>query len=212
MPADAASSAIVKILGDGTVEVLAATMDMGQGAYTAYSQMVSEELGIPVEKIKCLYPDTQSHPYDWQTVASRSCWSMGMAVKRAAADVRQDPRPLRRVLAGGTGEHHHRARNREMQKERQGGTLRRTYTERIPMPDGNYKGGPVIGTGSFVPPDVIYPDPETGQSPKSVVHFTVGAVGIDVGGGSRHRSRGSEQGLRGYDGKGHLPRQREGTD
>ncbi len=89
MPADAASSAIVKILGDGTVEVLAATMDMGQGAYTAYSQMVSEEQGIPIEKIRCPYPDTQSHPYDWQTVASRSCWSMGMAVKRAAAEARQ---------------------------------------------------------------------------------------------------------------------------
>ena len=89
MPADAASSALVKVLGDGTVEVLAATMDMGQGAYTAYAQMVSEELGIPLEKIRCLFPDTNSHPYDWQTVASRSCWSMGMAVKRAATDARE---------------------------------------------------------------------------------------------------------------------------
>lgn len=65
IPADSSSSAIVKILGDGTVEVLAASMDMGQGAYTAYAQMVSEELGIPVDRIRCHFPDTKSHPYDW---------------------------------------------------------------------------------------------------------------------------------------------------
>jgi carbon-monoxide dehydrogenase large subunit len=181
MPADASSSAIVKILGDGTVEVLAATMDMGQGAYTAYAQMVSEELGIPIEKIRCLYPDTNSHPFDWQTVASRSCWSMGMAVKRAATDAREklialyaqywqvDPDSI-------TIEH-------GVVKCRRAGKAE-PIDERIQygfkMPDGNYQGGPVIGTGSFTPPDVTYPDAETGQSPKSVVHFTVGAVGIDV--------------------------------
>lgn len=181
MPADAASSALVKVLGDGTVEVLAATMDMGQGAYTAYAQMASEELGIPLEKIRCLYPDTNSHPYDWQTVASRSCWSMGMAVKRAATDAREkilalyarfwqvDPESL-------TIEH-------GVVKCRKAGKAE-PLDERIQsgfhMPDGEHCGGPVIGTGSFVPPDVVYPDPETGQSPKSVVHFTVGAVGIDI--------------------------------
>lgn len=64
MPADAASSALVKVLGDGTVEVLAATMDMGQGAYTAYAQMASEELGIPWRRSGVSYPDTNGHPYD----------------------------------------------------------------------------------------------------------------------------------------------------
>ena len=81
-PADAASSAIVKINADGTAEVQAATMDMGQGAYTAYAQMVSEELGIPYDRIRLDYPDSATSPYDWQTVASRSCWAMGAAVKQ----------------------------------------------------------------------------------------------------------------------------------
>ncbi len=181
MPSDAASSAIVKILGDGTVDVLAATMDMGQGAYTAYAQMASEELGIPIEKIKCYYPDTQSHPYDWQTVASRSCWSMGMAVKRAATDAREkllalyaeywetDPESI--TIEHGIVKCKKKGKAEPIGEQIQSGFL---------MPSGNYVGGPVIGSGSFVPPDVIYPDPETGQSPKSVVHFTVGAVGIDI--------------------------------
>ena len=181
MPADAASSALVKILGDGTVEVLAATMDMGQGAYTAYSQMVAEELGVPLDKIRCLYPDTQSHPYDWQTVASRSCWSMGMAVKRAAIDAREkllalysefwEVEPEEITIEHGIVKCRKKGKAEPIDEHIQSG---------FPMPSGKYVGGPVIGSGTFVPPDVVYPDPETGQSPKCVVHFTVGAVGIDV--------------------------------
>ena len=181
MPADASSSALVKVLGDGTVEVLAATMDMGQGAYTAYAQMVSEELGIPLEKIRCLFPDTNSHPYDWQTVASRSCWSMGMAVKRAATDAREkllalyaqcwQVEPESITIEHGVVKCRKAGRSEPLDERIQNGFL---------MPDGNLHGGPVVGTGSFTPPDITYPDAETGQSRKSVVHFTVGAVGIDI--------------------------------
>ncbi len=181
MPADASSSAIVKVNGDGTVEVLAATMDMGQGAYTAYAQIVSEELGIPYGQIRCSFPDTQSHPYDWQTVASRSCWSMGMAVKRAAIDAREqilqlyaecwqaEPQDLR--IEDGMVFCKRLERKEPLDQKMTNGFL---------MPDGVLKGGPIIGKGRFIPPDVVYPDAETGQSPKSVVHFTLGAVGVDL--------------------------------
>ncbi|HPE69370.1 MAG TPA: xanthine dehydrogenase family protein molybdopterin-binding subunit [Thermotogota bacterium] len=181
MPADASSSAIVKLNGDGTVEVLAATMDMGQGTYTAYAQMVSEELSIPYEKIQVSFPDTKSHPYDWQTVASRSCWSMGMAVKRAAVDVRNQllalfsefwQTPVDTItLEYGTVMCRKLGKTSAIDEKVQNG---------FKMPDGMLKGGPIIGRGSFIPPDIVYPDPDTGQSPKSVVHFTLGAVGMDL--------------------------------
>jgi len=181
MPADAASSATVEILGDGSVKVLAASMDMGQGVYTSFAQIASEELGIPIEKIKCYYPDTQSHPYDWQTVASRSCWSMGMALKLACEDARNqliqlyseywqcDPSEI--TIEHGVVKCRKLGKAEPIDTKIQNG---------FKMPDGKYKGGPIIGRGHFVPPDVIYPDIETGQSPKSVVHFTVGAVGVDL--------------------------------
>lgn len=181
MPADASSSASVRILGDGTVEVLAATMDIGQGAYTAYAQMVSEELGIPIDRINCLYPDTNSHPFDWQTVASRSCWSMGMAVKRAAIDAREKMLALYAefwgvspddiVIEEGIVKCASKGIETPIDEHVQYG---------FKMPDGLYKGGPIVGVGTFTPPDVTYPDNETGQSPKSVVHFTLGAFGIDI--------------------------------
>lgn len=181
IPADSSSSAIVKILGDGTVEVLAATMDMGQGAYTAYAQMASEELGIPMERIHCLFPDTNSHPYDWQTVASRSCWIMGTAVKRAATEAREK-------LLALYAEYWQTEPSEITIEEGIVKCAKKNLAEPIDvkvqngfhMPDGTLKGGPVIGSGSWTPPDIIYPDAETGQSPKSVVHFTVGAVALDV--------------------------------
>lgn len=181
MPADAASSATVEILGDGSVKVLAASMDMGQGVYTSFAQIASEELGIPIEKIKCYYPDTQSHPYDWQTVASRSCWSMGMALKLACEDARNQLIQLYSEYwqcdQSEITIEHGVVKCRKLGKAE---PIDTKIQNGFKMPDGKYKGGPIIGRGHFVPPDVIYPDIETGQSPKSVVHFTVGAVGVDL--------------------------------
>jgi CO/xanthine dehydrogenase Mo-binding subunit len=181
MPADASSSAVVEILGDGSVKLLAATMDMGQGAYTAYTQIVSEELGVPIDKVKCYYPDTAIHPYDWQTVASRSLWSMGMAIKRACEDAKEQLlalyaeywkcKPEEITISNGI------VRCERLRKEE---PIDEKVQNGFNMPDGELKGGPIIGRGQFTPPDVIYPDPETGQSTKSVVHFTVGAVGVDL--------------------------------
>ncbi len=180
-PADAASSAIVKLNVDGTAEVMAATMDMGQGAYTAYAQMVSEELGIPYDRIRLDYPDSATHPYDWQTVASRSCWAMGMAVKEAATDARNQ---LLALYA-----EYWKVKEEEIflkngsvlcPKKNLSETFGPKLQNGFPMPDGKLKGGPIIGRGRFVPEDVVNPDAETGQSPKSVVHFTVGAIAIDA--------------------------------
>ncbi len=181
IPADASSSAIVKLNGDGTVEVLAATMDMGQGTYSAYAQIVSEELGVPYDWIKVYYPDTQSHPYDWQTVASRSCWSMGMAVKRAACDVREKLIALFseywQVSCDSISIEYGVIKCRKLGKNER---IDERVQNGFKMPDGVLKGGPIIGTGSFTPPDIIYPDIDTGQSAKSVVHFTLGAIGVDM--------------------------------
>lgn len=181
MPADASSSATVELLGDGTVRALAATMDMGQGTYTAFAQIVADELGVPIERVKLYYPDTASHPYDWQTVASRSLWSMGMALKQACQEVKRQllelyaeywqvqPEDIR--IENGTVYCDKLGISEPLDVKVQNG---------FKMPSGVLKGGPIVGKGHFVPPDVVYPDLETGQSPKSVVHFTVGAVGLDV--------------------------------
>jgi len=83
------SSAIVKVSQDGSVEVLTSTVEIGQGAKTILSQMVAEELGVPLESITVATPDTDVTPYDASTTSSRTTFHMGNAVKKAAKDARE---------------------------------------------------------------------------------------------------------------------------
>jgi carbon-monoxide dehydrogenase large subunit len=51
----------------------------------------------------------------------------------------------------------------------------------LPKPDDQgWRGGPIIGHGSFMPTYVTGLDPETGQGPRSVVHFTTGCQAVDL--------------------------------
>jgi carbon-monoxide dehydrogenase large subunit len=83
------SSALLKIDGDGTVILLVGTMEVGTGCDTILSQIVAEELGVPVENIKIAARDTDYIPYDTSTTASRSTFMMGNAVMIAANDAKE---------------------------------------------------------------------------------------------------------------------------
>jgi carbon-monoxide dehydrogenase large subunit len=51
----------------------------------------------------------------------------------------------------------------------------------IPLPNNQgWIGGPVLGRGNFMPPYVTGLDPETGQGPRAVVHYTTGAQAVEV--------------------------------
>jgi CO/xanthine dehydrogenase Mo-binding subunit len=47
-------------------------------------------------------------------------------------------------------------------------------------PDGTWIGGPVVGQGQFMPTYVTPLDPETGQGPRAVVHFTTGCQAVEI--------------------------------
>lgn len=83
------SSAIVIVSQDGSVEVLTSTVEIGQGSKTILAQMVAEELGVPVENVIMVTPDTDITPFDASTTSSRSTFHMGNAVRRAAKDARE---------------------------------------------------------------------------------------------------------------------------
>jgi CO/xanthine dehydrogenase Mo-binding subunit len=84
------SSAFVKINSDGTVNLLCATANLGQGTETGLSQIAAEILGIPFDRVKVSSSDTGIAPYDRSTTSSRSIYHMGHAVKLASLDARKD--------------------------------------------------------------------------------------------------------------------------
>jgi CO/xanthine dehydrogenase Mo-binding subunit len=83
------AGATVKMSSDGSVVLLTGTVEVGQGPRTALSQVVSEELSVPMDQISVAQLDTDVTPYDISTSASSSMVVMGTAVLRAAQDARK---------------------------------------------------------------------------------------------------------------------------
>jgi len=83
-----AASAVVYVQPDSSISVAAGIIDMGQGAQTAMSQIVAEVLGIPLNRIRFLHPDTGRVADSGPTVASRGTIMGGGAAKIAAENVR----------------------------------------------------------------------------------------------------------------------------
>jgi CO/xanthine dehydrogenase Mo-binding subunit len=84
-----ASTSTVHVLSDGSVVLLCGTVELGQGAKTVMSQIVAEELSVPLEQVTIRPIDTAFTPFDRSTGSSRSTTVMGKAVELAGGDARR---------------------------------------------------------------------------------------------------------------------------
>ena len=85
------SSATITLNLDGSAAVFTGNPDIG-GTRVAQAQMVAEELGIPVERVRPSAADTDSAGFTDVTGGSRVCYATGNAVIQAARDVRDQLR------------------------------------------------------------------------------------------------------------------------
>jgi CO/xanthine dehydrogenase Mo-binding subunit len=83
------SVALVRLLADGSVMVMAGSTEVGQGTRTILSQIAAEELDIGIERVTMQGTNTNFTPFDRSTGASRSTTVMGNAVRAAARELRQ---------------------------------------------------------------------------------------------------------------------------
>lgn len=74
---------------DGSVLLYTGIAEMGQGASTVLPQICAEELGVGIEDIRLVTPDTDLVPESGPTVASRSTTLMGNAIILATREVKQ---------------------------------------------------------------------------------------------------------------------------
>ena len=89
MPSFSSTSAIIQMNEDGSIKFDVAGIDYGQGTYTVLAQIVAERLNIPIEKVMPIaYTNTNTAPYDWQTVASRMTVLAGNAIIDACDDIK----------------------------------------------------------------------------------------------------------------------------
>ena len=74
---------------DGSALLYTGITELGQGSFTVLAQICAEELGVEVEDIRLVSPDTDLVPESGPTVGSRSTTLMGNAIILAARQVKQ---------------------------------------------------------------------------------------------------------------------------
>ena len=174
--APSTSSAIIKFNEDGTVVLLASTVEQGQGSETILTQMVAEELGIRVQDVFVSAPDTDYTPFDSSSTSSRSTYHMGNAIRMACKDAK-----VQLVEAA--------AKSLKVtvdEVELLAGVIRvKAQPERnmalkdVVLAYFGYRGGTIIGRGVYRP-NCISPDKETGLTPKMSPFWMYGVQTAEV--------------------------------
>jgi putative selenate reductase molybdopterin-binding subunit len=81
-------AATIKMNDDGSFNLAVGATDLGTGSDTILAQIAAEVLTVPLEKIVVTSSDTDVTPFDVGAYASSTTYVSGMAVQRAADDVR----------------------------------------------------------------------------------------------------------------------------
>jgi len=83
------AGALVHIYKDGTVQLNHGGTEMGQGLYIKVAQVVADELGISIERVRTTATDTSKVPNASATAASSGSDMNGKAAQKAAAKIRK---------------------------------------------------------------------------------------------------------------------------
>jgi len=172
-----ASFGFVKLNNDGSVDVITSAVEHGQGAHTVLAQIAAEELSVPLDKVRCVMPDTSVTPFDRSSTSSRTTFHMGLVVKEASADVRRQLLDM----AGAVIEAH----PSDLE-------IRDGVVAVRGAPDRGLSYGQIIakfygGPGTVLGKGVVNTKPlydtmnaETGQSSRPSIFWMYAAVGIEV--------------------------------
>ncbi len=181
MPTDVGAGALLKFNENGSVNLTLSLVDYGQGTYTALAQIVADQLSMPVDRVNVVWENnTETEPYDWQTVASKGLFISGNAVIDACKDLKKQ---MKEVAAGplrASVDHivledekiyvnHHPDHYIEYKDIGMG------YT----YPNGNGIGGPLMGRGRYIAQGLTNMDKETGQG-LPALDWTFGAHAVEV--------------------------------
>jgi len=79
----------VRVERTGKVTVLTGTSPHGQGGETAFSQIVAEELGVPMDDVTVLHGDTSQVPFGVGTFGSRAIAIGGTAIVMSVEKVKE---------------------------------------------------------------------------------------------------------------------------
>src|SRR5690606_3824842 len=87
-------STIVRVSPTGKVQAMIGASPHGQGEETTFAQIISDELGIPVQDIEIVHGDTNNTPMGWGTYGSRTTPVAGAALVLATRKIKEKARAM----------------------------------------------------------------------------------------------------------------------
>ena len=79
----------VRVTPQGAVQVITGAASQGQGHATTLAQVVADQLGVGLDKVRVIAADTERFPLGMATIASRTAVTAGNSAHIAATEVRQ---------------------------------------------------------------------------------------------------------------------------
>ena len=180
-PTNSSSSAVITFCTDGCVNLNCSIVECGPGMTTSLPQILSQRLRVDPNKVFMnMKVNTHSHSKHWKTVASMSTYMAGNAILSAADDA------IRQLKANAALALRCSVEDLEIGDEKvylkEDSTIFldfKSIVNGVKEPNGNARGGPVIGRGSFTMKHLSILDQETGKGQEGP-YWTVGAQGVEL--------------------------------
>lgn len=153
------STAHVRINDAGHITVVSGEVDLGQGAKTIFAQIAAEELGVSPHDVEVLSVDTDAAPFGLGTWASRVTFIGGNAVKAAAEDARKKLFEVAARLLEASPEDLSAAEGKIFVRGAPHKAIPFLEAARSAVFTGG--GAPILGIGTFIPPETVVADPVT---------------------------------------------------
>lgn len=183
--APTAALAVVKVRGDGTIEVYESADEIGQGCNTVLAQIAAEEFGVSIDDVKVVWGDTAITPYFSRgSTSQRTTFNVGNAIRLACQDAKQQ------IFQIAAERLHAPAQDMDVRdgtiyvrpNPSQGVSITELFTserELLPGEFGDYveKSAEILGKGVWVTRPAPS-DPETAQIPENVARMGGRLVGF----------------------------------
>ncbi len=181
IPTNTEAGAILTFNNDGSINLATGAVEIGQGSQTGLAQMTAEAFGVTTKQVHVVREvSTDKAPHDWTTAASRTLFMAGNAALMACEDAKSQIREVAAMVF----------KCDENDLVVRGGTVfvEKSPEHKIPLgrivngytyDNGASIGGPIIGRGRYITPDLTHVDPKTGKGHPGL-EWTIGAQGVEV--------------------------------
>lgn len=180
-PLNAGGGAVLTFNSDGSINLICAAVEIGQGIKTALAQILAEKMKMDVDQVHVIMEvNTETNPYHWKTAASRTTLLIGKSVLRAAEDVIKQLCDIAAIVLGVSPSELDVGGGKVFLKDNpEIGIEINKIAFGYTFPNGNSIGAQVIGRGSYALNNITNLNPETGKGNPGP-EWTVGVAAVEV--------------------------------